>query len=849
MKGSSSEEGCPKGYYCLNTVGEPWPLACPKGTFKNETGTDTEANCDVYGDASSSKCPAGKACIEEGLGEVADSFLDCESGYYCTEGATTTCPTDDAQGGNVCPTGGYCEAGKEIKTKCPAGKFNMFKGSRSLANCIQCTPGQYCEEDSTIPTGDCKKGFYCPLESDNSENQTTQAGYFSKAGSPGECECYKGTFSAGGSETCSACPAGSYCNKNVIVEEIAGVCPGGKECPVLCPAGEFCPEGSINPQYCPIGTSHATAGESADDSTNACIPCPGGKSCPDHGMDAPIDGCQVGYTCKIGTYSSKPAITSSEAKKTHGPCPMGQWCPVNVEDGTDCEEGTYNTDTVSTVVTDCRNCWNGYYCTTAKRSTIPDTKCDAGYKCVNTDKATTGQFATCGEGHYCPSGTMKQIPCAPGYTTPTVTNVCVSCGDGKFCPLIAQDAAKTVTDCPKGYSCPADTFHDKQIPCPQGTYKDVVGGSGILQTDCGTCTKDANGALPLDCADSTCTANVKTADCAICQDGKYCLFQGIDALSTNDDLADTCLQGYYCKKGAKYAQPGTIDDKTTGSMCEVGYYCVLKSSEMTKCPSEYYCDEEAMGVDPTTTTKKCLDGHMCKEQQISGAPMIDYVDSSSQGWICPKGSFCTGGYTKTDCLAGTYNPTKGTGTINYCLKCPGGSWCENAATQAPVTCTAGFLCPKSSTLDSDETLNCTAGNYCPAGTTQMISCPEGEYQDTQAESTCKSCTAGNYCPFSDTGGTTAEVTCPKGYKCPGAGMKAPEPCPTGTYQDTTGQTTCTDCGTGFFCPEWAMQDHTTCTAGFYCTGATLTAPTAICSDGKICPAGSQAEVDCTGNNT
>ena len=164
---------------------------------------------------------------------------------------------------------------------------------------------------------------------------------------------------------------------------------------------------------------------------------------------------------------------------------------------------------------------------------------------------------------------------------------------------------------------------------------------------------------------------------------------------------------------------------------------------MTKCPSAYYCDEEAMTHPPTA---KCLKGHICLEAQAYGAPMNIY-QHNDKGYICPQGMFCVGGETHVQCDIGTYNPLYGSTTLNYCLSCPIGSFCPSLALIYHNICSPGYYCPVNSTLNQDESQKCEVGKYCPAGTKQMISCPEGEYQDLTGQSECKSCSPGNICPF------------------------------------------------------------------------------------------------------
>lgn len=62
----------------------------------------------------------------------------------------------------ICPPGSYCPLGSAFPTPCPSGTFNSAKGSGSIAACLSCTPGSYCQgTGNSQPTGQCSGGYYC----------------------------------------------------------------------------------------------------------------------------------------------------------------------------------------------------------------------------------------------------------------------------------------------------------------------------------------------------------------------------------------------------------------------------------------------------------------------------------------------------------------------------------------------------------------------------------------------------------------------------------------------------------------------------------------------------------------
>lgn len=63
------------------------------------------------------------------------------TGYYCTQGAQTSTPTDGATG-DICPVGYYCPLNSTTPTACPQGTYLNTTGNSELASCIDCVPGK-----------------------------------------------------------------------------------------------------------------------------------------------------------------------------------------------------------------------------------------------------------------------------------------------------------------------------------------------------------------------------------------------------------------------------------------------------------------------------------------------------------------------------------------------------------------------------------------------------------------------------------------------------------------------------------------------------------------------------------
>lgn len=87
-------------------------------------------------------CVGGMACDVQAL--VAPE-RPCSAGYFCRISANMTTP-DIGHLANECPAGSYCPEGTDEPIECPEGTYNPSIGRMSLAECLNCTGGYYCNE-------------------------------------------------------------------------------------------------------------------------------------------------------------------------------------------------------------------------------------------------------------------------------------------------------------------------------------------------------------------------------------------------------------------------------------------------------------------------------------------------------------------------------------------------------------------------------------------------------------------------------------------------------------------------------------------------------------------------------
>ncbi|XP_053393488.1 uncharacterized protein LOC123564875 isoform X1 [Mercenaria mercenaria] len=185
----------------------------------------------------------------------------------------------------------------------------------------------------------------------------------------------------------------------------------------------------------------------------------------------------------------------------------------------------------------------------------------------------------------------------------------------------------------------------------------------------------------------------------------------------------------------------------------------------------------------------------------------------------------------------TYNVFDVTGSALFCTAA-GQSYDLTVKEDSVISGTGALSCSTVGySLVDDICLPCGPAQFFNLETNAVNACPDGQYQDGFAQTSCKNCSFGQY-PNSDK--TVCQVTCPRGFRsdsgfypctacgvdtywtakdtctqCPGAQStvgiegaadetKCIEPCPKGTYSKTGYNVNgCTPCPVNFY------QDETT----------------------------------------
>ena len=116
---------CRQGHYCPRGDVNPWPVACPVGTFSDKYGLQQVSECEA--------CTAGLYCDVEGL---TAPVADCPGGYYCPRGT-----------------------GDQYTFPCPIGFYRNGSAKESFQDCAECTAGFYCDTEGLAEPKDCPRGI------------------------------------------------------------------------------------------------------------------------------------------------------------------------------------------------------------------------------------------------------------------------------------------------------------------------------------------------------------------------------------------------------------------------------------------------------------------------------------------------------------------------------------------------------------------------------------------------------------------------------------------------------------------------------------------------------------------
>lgn len=418
------------------------------------------------------------------------------------------------------------------------------------------------------------------------------------------------------------------------------------------------------------------------------------------------------------------------------------------------------------------------------------------YKADSTAKC--GHYTASGESFACICSSNDACEeCAPGTYSPTVDSQCTYCANAHT--YTDQYAQTTCKLCPIGTDKNNPDFSTSCLACRPGKYNNEEGKA-----------------------------------CKFCPDKYYSVAVGLTA----SDQCTRCPFGYESVPNRQSCQacPSGYADYNSVNVCRLCfsltenlYQDEAAQAECKSCPLGYSvkneeCEICPSGWAPKATTEDDLTCSLCiKAEHFSDEPGLSECKLCPAGWGGIRGIMGT--YFCQECPYGRYNSEVGAETYAFneigILESP-----SDYGLSGDPTCK---ICPTGSIPNTDRAgcMTCNTGRYtdevgatyldckaCVVGKTQMKSF---EADDIATE--CHDCPVGYYGYLED---TDAESSLGIRGLCVS--------CPSGEYQDEEGQTSCKTCPLG--------TTHTKSQSVL--TVIYETASATYASDCEGCPAGKSA---------
>ena len=175
------------------------------------------------------------------------------------------------------------------------------------------------------------------------------------------------------------------------------------------------------------------------------------------------------------------------------------------------------------------------------------------------------------------------------------------------------------------------------------------------------------------------------------------------------------------------------------------------------------------------------------------------------------------------CPAGSYGSSSAAPSVNSCVLCAAGKYCDAHSSDNFKLCHAGYQGSLGESLPQCNS-PCPAGAYCLNGTAIGNEIPCGSH------STCTDSTSICWCPL----GSIQPAHAAPGQYTYGS--------PAGTSNQMT---SVANCNPGTYCQNGIQ---TTCPPGTYCDSFSMFSPGPLCSAGFYCPAGSSSRQQQTCSN-
>ncbi|GMH83062.1 hypothetical protein TrST_g8014 [Triparma strigata] len=743
---------CPAGYFCPERTVNPIAcgskaLYCPLNSGVVQVVSDgyysiggTEIT--RHGEAI---CDAGTFCI----GGVKSS---CDSnGQYADELGLSACksspagkkPTADRQSIESCPVGRYSSGGSDACTECMAGKFTDVEGTTGCTVASYCPPGHIVKEAST-PTTDtvctiCSTGLvspggdyrnlciWCNGEGEYSDIEggtackSVPAGYKPAYQHRGLEACPLGSYSTGGTSTCTSCDFGKFAaSEGSLACTPASMCHAGTYIAVVSTSTS-----DTDCVECPPGTSSSAT------RVQHYAACGGGKNPP---FRDPFNDCsevepqltddheEIALRCCSDTFI--PGWVRRPNQNS-----LGSWCSIWSESDAwgDCQYSLNYTEAVK-------------FCDSvgARLCTREEVEmgCAEGTGCggmngmlvwtSTADTVSTGQYSCSpctGPGEYSDIPKLASCKTAPAGCKPNNNrDGIVPCEKNTF----SIGANSLCTPCPDGgHSNPASSACDRCLtgkyfdepnneckPCPKNTF--TISGAADIN-GCEDCPAGGHSQPGAGYCDQCFTGRYydePSNECKLCPTGKYTASGGIGI-----EECDTCIEGFFSSEpGASTCfacQPGQYVNKehTKCLACSPGKFSGVASPECSECEPGKYAEGDG--------NSECIS---CQPGNYS---RVDKTGCSR----CPAGKISGLSSTGcTSCDAGKYAESE---SRSECTKCP--DYQTSSAGSSTCECKETFL----NTSNPDKPCSCAPGTTLENGV--CVSCAAGFYKSSTSLDACINC--------------------------------------------------------------------------------------------------------------
>ena len=777
-------------------------------------------------------------------------YTSCSVGYYMTDSSTSTTYNGTPKAGNACrPCSKFganykCAGGTAapqaitINVTCPAGQY-LPSGATS---CTTCPAGSYCQggtfNNISLVTGASSEmgRYYCELA-------TNDAYLESAAGSSSINNCYL-ILSAGqlampgrGAESC---PAGAYCDYNgqkIYYSTSDYITPSEGPFPTYAPAtrcarGSYSAAGASSCTACPAGrTTDGVSSTSCDitcsNSTNvdtwktprwtpnnvsnlckidSCVACTKGTGVASCSASIVSDACTYTATCATGYKNPTCNGSSCSCELDSVTCSAGQYLPAGATSCATCPKGykcpsSSKTYTVSTTADQGNTPCSG---STEYQDATGQTSCktpsDGYYKKDNTSQQV------CGTGYFCKSGVRTACTTyGTGYTTDTTTSsVNTQCylnvAGGK---VRNGTTGTTLNTCGVGkFKRPHQAYYGTSYSCDScpaaesgwtmGTDTGLTNYTACYETKAATSISNycSAGQLKKNATSTTTwgTATISTAfqakggsivkgqTCEQCGAGTYSAGGTATSCSTCDTAypysdAGTSSAGSCYKNGTKTGSqlngstPTNCYSVTSWNSCTPGTctYRIYKSGTTTSC-TPTNCTKTPAAVTAKsgyrtngTSCTACPSGYPNSADGNSGGITACYSNSKSRAWTGSQvnGSTPTNCYSVTSwnacslpaCSYVAYSNSSGNGDGTIKSGCSTNS-ANCTKTPAAVTAKSGYYvsgtsCTPCSGLASGMYPNSDNGNTGGASACRTNSL-SGQVIVTPNASSATQCVAGTY---------------------------------------------------------------------------------------------------------